>query len=320
MFRSTPTGSCTAGSPRSHAFTLIELLVVISIVSLLVALLLPALAASRNSAKLTQCAANLRGMGTAAGCYQADNKDQYGFRSRRVVTGHGYGSFTWGWDYLLWDYMRPEPPGYFNAGGTALASASWPAQHGAPFPGWMCPTDPTPLNRGNWGGTTGLAVNGGPAITNYNSYNILCPVQWNGVNVNLTTGSAGFWASREPFFINTSSGAPAGARRTASPSEVAYIFDGIWPRQYTASVINGAYFVPVQGLGHATPYGALVASVASGSFQWDNAHLPSREMGPWGQGLPNVLYADYHVSQLSVMPRNLQVQTQIPFRIIPFGY
>ncbi len=53
-------------------FTLIELLVVISIVVLLIAILLPALANARQAAQRIKCATTLRQLGTAVGTYIND--------------------------------------------------------------------------------------------------------------------------------------------------------------------------------------------------------------------------------------------------------
>ena len=75
---------------RADGFTLIELLVTIAIISLLVALLLPALGAARRQARVSQCMTNLRQLGIAWHSYLVDHREEFPFYSSIELNLHWY--------------------------------------------------------------------------------------------------------------------------------------------------------------------------------------------------------------------------------------
>jgi prepilin-type N-terminal cleavage/methylation domain-containing protein len=66
-----------APAPERAAFTLIELLVVIGIIAVLVAVLLPTLSRSRESANRVKCGSNLRSIGQMLNAYAVANRGLY---------------------------------------------------------------------------------------------------------------------------------------------------------------------------------------------------------------------------------------------------
>ena len=88
---------------RRAGFTLIELLVVISIIAILIALLLPALAKAKLLAQRTICASNMRQIGIAMQEYANEYRGQYPLSS------------TGGWPFGVFAGWNPSTSQFSNA-------------------------------------------------------------------------------------------------------------------------------------------------------------------------------------------------------------
>jgi len=147
-----------ASQRHAHGFTLVELLVVIAIIGMMVALLLPAIQASREAARRTHCANNMKQL--ALGMYQFH--DTYG----RFPSAHQIGV-----DWYS-DYQRERPPGGVLPDGDPKDGPFWSwAMRIAPFIELSSFSDAVDLSAWPWW----YPMPDGSDAAAYKSPTFICP-------------------------------------------------------------------------------------------------------------------------------------------------
>ena len=136
---------------RRRGFTLIELLVVVAIITVLLGLLVPALARARDMVRQSGCAANLAGIGKAMLVYAGENNDAYPTQPPPFDGTLGYVNYPplasalkGDSESAIQDCYRYDPSGWFCQQGDVPGNMWLLVLKGMVQPkSFLCASDPT---------------------------------------------------------------------------------------------------------------------------------------------------------------------------------
>lgn len=134
--------------PRNHrripGFTLIEALVVVAVVGILIALILPAVLAAREAARLAWCVNSLNQIGMALANYDSANMSYPpGYNSAHDARGNDNGP-GWGWSALMLPYLDTSVAYNSINLGLAIENPANLSCRMLPFGNFLCPSDTVP--------------------------------------------------------------------------------------------------------------------------------------------------------------------------------
>lgn len=283
-----------AARPR-HAFTLIELLVVISIIALLIGILLPALAAARDTARTAQCLSNVRSMAQGAYIFAADHKDHIPLSSSDTMWNAGGGGALPG---ELRGKVAPHPAG----GSRILDWASATAEYmgggdGVPFDqadpkvseAFVCPNDPH--TEGHYVGN-----NISSGLTNY------APLSY-APNADATTWDNGSqdWGFSQQLSVVNGRPVPGALNRIRNTTNTMFFADGGTRTVTTGNPVNRGDVLMYTGSSWITP-GEPGTLDAVYQATWARAKMPIRdnqEAEDRHRNAMNIAYADGHAGSSS---------------------
>lgn len=192
-----PIRKCATSGRHTHCgFTLVELLVVIAIIGILVALLLPAIQAARESARRSECTNHLKQLGLAAINYEAANKTlpvSEGWANQgRNGGGWILASLPYMEQQSLYDQFAPYLKGIMWNGSaeSSILDTRCRTALKTPLADLRCPSDADSLRTATTQYQIGMIGPYEVAVTNYKG------VIGTGINCRLTGNCAGvFWCS-----------------------------------------------------------------------------------------------------------------------------